>query len=165
MTQPKHNEQRRRHYIDRRVQGQLIRRILVHWAFFFLTLLVGAIGLQLLLGDPDIPVSNRLWPVAAQFTWLGLLLLALLPAFLLDTIKFSNRFVGPMFRLRRGLTDLADGQSFGPMSFRERDFWKEVAEQFNRVQARIQAQDNELAELRAHAAKNTSRVRDAAHVG
>ena len=45
----------------------------------------------------------------------------------------SNRFVGPMYRLRNTLRQLADGESVHPIKLREKDFWIDVADDVNRV--------------------------------
>jgi hypothetical protein len=60
-----------------------------------------------------------------------------LPFLLLDVLRLSHRFAGPMYRLKNALRDVADGKSVPPIQFREGDFWCEMADQFNRVSARV----------------------------
>ena len=51
-------------------------------------------------------------------------MLMLLPVFLRDTLKLSNRFAGPMYRLRTGLKGLTESQPIAPIQFRTGDFCK-----------------------------------------
>ena len=64
--------------------------------------------------------------------------LLLLPLMIVDVIRFSNRFVGPLVRLRRSMRELARGECVGPIEFRDADFWQEIAEEFNAVRDRVQ---------------------------
>jgi hypothetical protein len=61
----------------------------------------------------------------------------MLPILILDVIRVSHRFVGPMHRLRRALEDLADGKNVPSVKFRKDDFWFDLAEDFNRAAARV----------------------------
>ncbi|MCH7729704.1 MAG: hypothetical protein IH991_25015, partial [Planctomycetes bacterium] len=70
-------------------------------------------------------------------TMLAMLVLA--PIFIRDLCKMSNRFVGPMARLRRAMHDLANGSEVSPIHFRKRDFWQEMAHDFNRIAKQIQS--------------------------
>ena len=148
-------KQRRQHYIDSHVQGQLIRRILLHWGAFFAVTLMCVTVMQLLLGDPTKPVVQRFLEPSREFILLGMILLALLPAFTLDTIRFSNRFVGPIARLRKGLRALGSDETVHPMTFRENDFWADAADEFNRVADRINQQTEEIERLKKKLADTT----------
>ena len=61
--------------------------------------------------------------------------LVLLPLVLIDLTRMSNRIVGPIHRLKGALHKLANGEITEPINFRDTDFWKEIAEDFNRVVA------------------------------
>ena len=71
--------------------------------------------------------------------------LFLLPLIVMDCIRWSNRYAGPMVRLHESLQELADGRSVAPLTFRKGDLWFEMAAQFNRISARL----SELEALRA----------------
>ena len=80
----------------------------------------------------------------------------LIPVFLRDTLRLSNRFAGPMFRLRQAIECLSAGKENRPLKFRKKDFWQPVADKFNLVinevealRQRNQELESELAELRA----------------
>ena len=57
----------------------------------------------------------------------------MLPILLLDVLITSNRFAGPLYRLRRSMRALAAGEHVQPVVFRDGDFWHEIADEFNAV--------------------------------
>jgi hypothetical protein len=57
----------------------------------------------------------------------------LLPLVLLDCLRLSNRFAGPMVRIRQATKELAQGQTPRPVQLREGDFWAEFVDDFNLV--------------------------------
>ena len=65
----------------------------------------------------------------------------LLPMVVVDIIRLSNRFAGPLVRLRRAMRALARGEHVQPIYFREGDFWQEFANEFNGILARVQGKD------------------------
>ena len=60
-------------------------------------------------------------------------LMLLLPMFVYDSFQLSNRFVGPVTRLRRVLRELAEGKPFSPVKFRKGEYWQEMADELNRA--------------------------------
>jgi hypothetical protein len=64
--------------------------------------------------------------------------LLLLPLVLFDVIRFSNRFAGPLVRLRRAMRTLARGEQVLPIKFRDGDYWQDFADDFNAVAATVQ---------------------------
>jgi hypothetical protein len=50
-----------------------------------------------------------------------------------DTLRLTNRFVGPIYSLRRALREAAEGNVSRPLQFRDDDFWRDVADDFNRA--------------------------------
>jgi len=63
--------------------------------------------------------------------------LILLPIVMMDALRMSNKFVGPVMRLRGGLRDLAEGRPAQPLNFRDDDFWRDMATDFNRAAAHV----------------------------
>lgn len=125
--------ERKINFVDSSVQGALVKRIMIHWLSFFAVTALSFVMLQSLLGNPDVPLTQRISQKVAEFSLLGILMLAILPAFCLDTIRFSNRFVGPILRLRRALNEVNQTGDCDPIKFRDDDFWKEMAHEFNGV--------------------------------
>ena len=141
-------KQRKQNYIDGHVQGALLRRICFHWVAFFVVAAVSIVLLQALLGDPSLSIGERMQKEVADFTFMGVVMLALFPAFMLDTIRFSNRFVGPIARVRRHLRQLGEGDT-ERCKFRNNDFWTELSDEFNIVAERVEQLQEENEALRA----------------
>ena len=128
--------QRRQKFIDSKVQGALARRIIFHWLVFLAVASVAALLLQV-LSDPFRPVGEHLenlWYTHGPFL---IVMVFLLPVFVIDTIKISHRFAGPIYSLRRTMREVADGQPPRKLQFREGDFWHELADDYNAMIARL----------------------------
>ena len=124
--------QRKRDYIDPEVQGALTRRIVAQWMVFVGIATALAFALQW-MSNPFMPLKQHL--VEAWWTYGPLLmaLFCLLPIFVLDAIKLSNRFTGPIYRLRHVASALTAGERPEPLEFRGGDFWRGLADDFNHV--------------------------------
>lgn len=130
-SEPNRND-RKRYLIDNRVQGQLVRRIVGYFALFIL--MGSALGfLVQFLSDPFLGWSEhveRLWN--AQGPYLAVLV-AMTPIFVYDMIKTSNRFAGPIYRLRNSIGDLKAGNEYVPVKIRSNDFWHELMDEYNEL--------------------------------
>ena len=135
--------QRKQNFVDKHVQGALLRRIFFHWVIFFFVVTMSVVMLQAMLGDPAQSLVTRLKHEMGNFVFMGVILLALFPAFMLDTIRFSNRFVGPIARLRRHLRQLGSGDT-EHCKFRENDYWAEMAGEFNEVADMIDSKSQQI---------------------
>jgi HAMP domain-containing protein len=54
-------------------------------------------------------------------------------------LVLSHRVAGPLFRMRRHLDDVASGKTSSDMHFRDKDYFGEVADAFNRMMAKYRA--------------------------
>jgi hypothetical protein len=153
----KSNAQRKQNYVDAHVQGALLRRICIHWVVFFVVTALAIIGIQVLMGDPAMTITERIQVEFKEFVFMGIVMLSLFPAFMLDTIRFSNRFVGPIARLRRCLRDLSNGKT-QKCAFRDNDFWSGMAGEFNDVADLVAAQQSEINELKLQLSKTSVSV-------
>ena len=129
---------RKNFLVDPQVQRALGRRILIHWMSLIGCLLCANLFFSFIAslgGDADLR-SVVLASLRSQITVVGVMLL-LLPIFHRDTLRLSNRFAGPMSRLRTGVKALAQGQRVRPLKFRSGDFWQDMAGEFNRLAARM----------------------------
>jgi hypothetical protein len=122
--------QRTRFFVDRRLQGDIVKRILLHWLTFFLVGTVLAMTLRWLT-HPTEPLVRQVRAMFAEFGPYLVALLALLPMFVLDTVKLTNRFAGPYVRFRRHIRALMANESPGPIRFRDGDFWRETEDDLN----------------------------------
>lgn len=143
---PMSRSKRKQNYVDSHVQGALLRRICAHWLVFFFVTGFAVILLQTLLGDPSKSLSERLSLETGEFMFMGMVMISLFPAFLLDTIRFSNRFVGPIARIRRYLRQLRQGDT-SHCSFRDNDFYAVLAEEYNAVADMVATQAKEIERL------------------
>jgi hypothetical protein len=128
--------------IDRQVQGVLLLRIILYWMFCFVSLSAILICWEVFTG----PSQRMIDLVSKLYFRYGPVLSAsfiLLPIVLLDVIRVSNRFVGPVARLRQGLLDVAEGRPAQPLNFRDDDFWRDLANNFNRAVARFAREASE----------------------
>jgi hypothetical protein len=127
--------------VDREVQGALMLRTALYWMFCLLS-----ISLMLICWNAYHGPSRRFIDLASDLYFrYGPALAAsliLLPIVMLDVMRLSNRFVGPVVRLRNGLREVAEGRPAQPLNFRDDDFWRELATDFNRAAARVAREDS-----------------------
>ena len=131
---------RRRVLVDRKLQGSLLFRVALYWLCCQLSM---ALMLGCCLALDESPRSSAAWlqQIWVQYGQALIASLLVLPLVLLDCLVISNKFAGPMLRLRRAMKQLADGQPVAPIRFRRGDFWGEFTTEFNRVLARIHVSD------------------------
>jgi len=145
---------RKRLFVDPKVQGALIARVVLYWVLCLLT-----IALMLLFWD-IITGPARVFYMHFDDMWFyygppAIASCLLLPLVIVDIIRLSNRFVGPLLRLRRSMRALARGENVEPIEFRGGDFWHDLADEFNAVRARI----------RQLSARNESEIEDEEPLG
>lgn len=124
-------------FVDPKVQSALITRVVLYWFVCLIGMTLMLLCWRIVTGPP------RPFYVHFDEMWFhyGPALIAsliLLPLVIIDLVRFSNRFVGPLFRLRRSMRELARGQYVEPIEFRDTDFWQGVADEFNAVRVRLQ---------------------------
>ena len=136
-------KRRKKEFIDPEVQGALTRRLIVHWILFLGAAIVLSIGLKW-LDDPFVSFSMLTSSAWATFGPLLAVLVCLAPIFIYDAIKLSNRFTGPVYRLRQATKQIASGDIPEKVEFRGADFWKDLAADFNQIIRRLT--DNEKAQ-------------------
>ena len=129
---------RKKQFIDSAVQGALIRRITLHWLIFFAMALFTLPLWQLMRSEEFFVHFSRLMLQGlADTAPVFIILLAMLPLFVWDTVTFSNRFAGPMYRFHKAIRALAAGEDSPPIRLRKRDLWKDVADDFNAMLQRL----------------------------
>jgi hypothetical protein len=124
-------------FVDPKLQGELIGRIILYWlvCLFSMALLLLAWRIITSPGGSILTHANEMWP----YCWPALATsFVLLPLAIIDIMRFSNRFAGPLLRLRRSMRALARGEHIDPIEFRSGDFWHEVADEFNAIRLRVQ---------------------------
>jgi nitrogen fixation/metabolism regulation signal transduction histidine kinase len=130
---------RKKTFVDPKVQGALVRRLVLHWLVFFSVAALVAFCLQVLT-NPFKPIeehAREVWWTHGPFL---LVMFLMLPVFIVDTIKLSHRFAGPIYRLRHVIRAIARGEKYQPLKFREMDFWQDLAEDFNEMVERLKSE-------------------------
>ncbi len=127
---------RKKTFVDPKVQGALVRRLVMHWCAFIAVTGLVAFCLQV-LSNPFTSIrehAQNVWWTHGPFL---MVMVFMLPVFIVDTIKLSHRFAGPIYRMRQTIRSLAKGGAYTPMKFRDFDFWQGLAEDFNQMVERL----------------------------
>jgi hypothetical protein len=137
MSEKNPKELRKRLFVDPKVQGALVGHVVLYWVIWAVTISLMLLCWQIVTGPA------RLFYTHLDDMWFhyGPALVAsflLLPLVIIDIVRLSNRFTGPMLRLRRCMRQLARGEAVEPIHFRDGDFWQEFAQEFNEVLAKVQ---------------------------
>lgn len=118
-------------FVDAKVQGALLRQVVLHWGVTNLLLFVYLFATQILLSGFEGGLRENLHSLGRQYGLLLVVLATLSPVFIYDTIKLSHRMVGPMVSFRAGLKKLAKGEDYTPVKFRDGDHWAGIAVDLN----------------------------------
>ena len=125
-------------FVDPEIQGRLVLRVVLYW----LLCLVG-VGLMLLcwrIGTGPVKSFEEhlrdVWRENAPALAASLLLL---PLALVDMLRLSNRFLGPMLRLRRSMRQTGRGELVQPLQIRHGDLCHDMADEYNAVVERLRA--------------------------
>ena len=133
---------RRQLLVDGKVQGTLLSRVIVYWAYCLLSVTLLMTCWLVLTNPPgsSFELLQLMWSASAG-PLLGSVIV--MPIVLVDLLRVSNRFVGPIYRIRREMRKLASGETVQPVTVRQGDFWFEFAEDFNRIVHQLQVAKNE----------------------
>jgi hypothetical protein len=140
---------RRKALVDPEVQGGILRKIAIHWVLFFICNAMALMIWIRLFEQPDADWGQTFGDTLRRFLPFFIITMALIPAFVWDTLKLTNRFAGPILRLRTALSDASAGRAVSPLHFRTNDFWQEIARNFNSVIERCPPPDATAAEQSA----------------
>lgn len=126
---------RRQLFVDPKVQGALLARMIAYWAFYLFAIAVLMLGWRILTQTPAPFVTHirNLWFDCIPMFAASCLLLPFLAT---DIVRLSNRFCGPLVRVRDGLRGLARNEPVSPVQFRKDDFWQDLGDEFNAVLAK-----------------------------
>ncbi len=123
---------RRKIYTDEAVQGELMFRAIVYWFFCLMVVSMLVLAWSFLTGPPrPFPLLVRQSLVASAPAIFGSVIL--LPLVLIDVLKVSNRFVGPVQQVKDVIGQLAKGEPARRVYLRDNDFWQELANATNAV--------------------------------
>lgn len=126
---------------DQVVQGELMFRAIVYWFFCLLVVELLVLGWSIVTGPVGRPIQQVVresLAISAPAIFGSVLLL---PLVLLDVIRVSNRFVGPIQSVRCTLQQLANGEPARRVYLRRNDFWQELAHYTNVVADRLETEE------------------------
>lgn len=143
--------------IDVDVQGALIGRVLIYWAVGLIYVALGSVCFQY-YQEPEWTLSEHAQRLLSDFwPWLPSALL-FLPLVIYDVVRLSNRFAGPIFRLRRHLGLLNKDSNCGSLVFRSEDFWRDIITPVNQLQAQIQHLEAQVVALESSMEQATEQL-------
>lgn len=128
---------RKRLFVDPKVQGALALRVVLYWVVCLITITLMLLCWRILTGPARLFYTHfdAMWH---QFGPAAVASFVLLPLVIIDSLRLSNRFAGPLVRLRRSMRALGRGEQVKPIRFRDGDFWQEIADEFNAILERVQ---------------------------
>lgn len=133
--------------IDREVQYGVVKTVAIHWVALFACNSIALVIWVGLFEQPDLSWKQTLSDSFHRFLPFFIISAVLIPAFVLDTLKLTNRFAGPISRLRAEIENAAEGRPINRLTFRNNDYWHEVADGFNalveRAGASLQGSQNQ----------------------
>lgn len=139
---------RQKIFIDRGVQGVLVGRIMLYWSALMLYFGL-SLGCFQWMQYPEASavehlhaIFDQVWPCLPTFV-------LILPLVIFDIVRLSNRFVGPIYRLRMHLARLTENTSTYPLNFRDGDYWQQLADPINELQRNILVLEKEIVRLAA----------------
>ncbi|GAA4469358.1 hypothetical protein GCM10023156_61270 [Novipirellula rosea] len=139
---------RTRFLVDPKVQWSIAARVAGHWAIFLMCLVSINVCVRVFAAVIHQPLWDALQSALVAQAPIVVVMFVLLPVFLRDTLVMSNRFAGPMYRLRTALAALAGGESIKAIKFRTGDFWLSAADDFNLVLVQLNSLKDENEQLR-----------------
>ena len=127
---------RRQLMVDAHVQGALVVRVIGYWFYCLVTVAFMMTCWVIFAVRPtsSMELVRRVWGQCGPAFFASLLLL---PLVMVDCIRLTHRFVGPLHRIRKALRDLAAGSAVPNIAFRKSDFWNDLADDFNRLNEHI----------------------------
>ncbi len=132
---------KRRHqlFADRKLQGALIAHTAIYWFYCLFSVTLIAVCWIIFKTEPQTSTElfTQLWLNCGP-ALLGPVLL--LPLVMMDCLRLSNKFAGPMVRMQRVMRELAAGETPPAFELRPGDYWGEFADNMNIVMDRIREQ-------------------------
>jgi len=126
--------------VDNRVQWTLALRVVIHFFVFLCGSAIFGMMFQY-LSDPAATPAEQLQAFWHHTAPLLIVLLCLMPMFIRDTLRQTNRVAGPICRLRDTMRRIRDGEEVPPLKFRKNDMWDDIPELFNAMVAELKASE------------------------
>lgn len=150
MSGSKAKFKRSRLLVDPKVQNPLLVRVVFYWVLTLMLMAVMA-AVQVGFSSPVTPWNVQVSRLLMAFGPALIASVLILPVLLFDCVRYSNRFAGPMYRMRREMQRLAETGEASRLKFRDGDFWDGLADHFNAIADRVEAGKREGQEHTAEA--------------
>lgn len=137
---------RKKLYVNREVQGDILLRSVVHWCFYMVAILL-AVVVWTAVRDPSQVALKLVFESFVYFSPGIVASVVLLPVFIYDILKASHRTAGPIIRLKAEMAKLANGENVDELRFRDGDNWADMADEFNNLAEQVMAERKLLKEL------------------
>lgn len=131
------SHRRSRLFVDAQLQGAIVKRVVLHWLAFLAIGTFVAIVVRVLT-NPTVSLAQQWGEMTSAFGPFLVTMLALLPVFVIDTVKLTNRFAGPFVRFRTHLRALVEDEHPGPIRFRDGDYWRDTESCLNSLLSEIE---------------------------
>lgn len=134
---------RKKFVVDRKMQVNLAVRLIGYWVGMW-AVIFGLPFVAMLVYrsiTTQFAFSELISRLAGDFWFPATISLMIMPIVARDSIRFSHRIAGPVFRLRRELKNLADNGTAEEVHPRDGDYCTELADEFNRVVRRYSRQE------------------------
>jgi methyl-accepting chemotaxis protein len=136
---------RRTLLINRPVQLGLLIRLVLHWFTFLATVMIVLPLFRAAITGEFFTAPTELASRAlTDAVIVSVLFLLLLPYFVFDIFRTTNRFAGPMYRLQLAIRKVGRGSTSQSLKFRDGDLWHDVATDFNEMLERLRQGDQEI---------------------
>ena len=149
-------QKRSKKVVDRKVQGALARRVIIHFCTFIV--LGGVLGLAVQFFANPFQSFNQhcanFWSNSGPYL---VVLVMMLPIFVYDTVKLSNRIAGPVSRLRSTMNSIKRGEDTAELKFRNIDFWQDMAVEFNEMVSELKKRERAM-QAAVESAEETAEV-------
>lgn len=132
------SHKRKRILIDPTTQLALAGSFALNWCCFLGLMILLAMCMEIIVQYPDQTFVSIAQGVYYRHAQTLILMLLICPYFIYRSVKFSHRFAGPIWRLRRELRRLREGDRVTAIRFRKNDFWQDLADDVNWVLERLQ---------------------------
>ena len=130
---------RKKLYVNREVQRTLILRSIMHWYFYMCAILLTVV-IFTVIRDPSELALKLVFKSFIYFSPAIIASVILLPLFVWDILKASNKVAGPIHRLRNEMAILVSGHDVKELRFRDGDHWSELADEFNLLAKELMAE-------------------------
>lgn len=140
MSQPM--QRRKRHFVNAGVQGRILGRVAGYWVLYHIVLWHGLfvyryaqMRMSAMEGEAIGTFRSVYWQFCIDYSPLLICSGLIMPLFMLDFVRLTHRFVGPLVRATNAMQKLADGEPVPPLDFRKGDLVNEFQTAFNELVA------------------------------